>query len=360
MDFQRIRTATGFTLFMLTLAALPVSAQEGGVATPAPAVEAMTSPPTKNFAAKAVEQAQKKGDNAPAPEPLTPGAAVGSVIGAHRFTLSFEPTKLDGMGLVRSKFENEGLFQSVLDSIADQIALPQDVPVTFMDCDVENAYWDPETRSMTMCWNLIALYNRGYEEIKSEDRAFLVNSDQDTVLTGTTLFIMLHELGHGLTSLFNLPITGREEDAVDQFATLMLTGGDEEDQPFDERPSRLALLGAYFFRQLATEPGELGREIFADEHALGQQRYYDVMCLVLGSRPDVYGPVLTPGLYMVADAQEKAPDQFDDEKLTDWLNKTDALNILPYQRAIRCEDEYNKYSASWTYLTGNFMAPAAE
>ncbi len=81
------------------------------------------------------------------------------------------------------------------------------------------------------------------------------------------------------------------------------------------------------------------------------------MCLVLGSDEDAYMPVLTPGLFMVGREADESPANFDDERITDRLTKTDALNILPYVRAIRCSDEYNQYSASWTYMLDSFMIP---
>ncbi|MBN8632624.1 MAG: hypothetical protein J0L76_17435 [Rhodobacterales bacterium] len=65
---------------------------------------------------------------------------------------------------------------------------------------------------------------------------------------------------------------------------------------------------------------------------------------------------MTPGLAMVVEAQTRNPDQFDEAKLMDWLGKTDDLNILPYARAVRCDAEVQKYEASWTYLTDNFMS----
>src|SRR5215218_3835392 len=35
---------------------------------------------------------------------------------------------------------------------------------------------------------------------------------------GNTLFVMAHEMGHGLINEMNLPVLGREEDAADSFA----------------------------------------------------------------------------------------------------------------------------------------------
>jgi hypothetical protein len=293
-------------------------------------------------------------------EALTPGAAAGPVLGEHRFVLYFEQSSIREAGLIRSKFEKEGIFAEILDDLADQIALPVDIPVNFADCGGPNAYWSPSEQSITFCYELIVLYNDTYQNLEGPEGGVFRWADQDSVLTGTTLFVLLHELGHGLTALYDLPITGREEDAVDQFAALTLIGADEEGDSFEERPSRIALLGAYFFKELSRAPESFTRDIFSNEHSLGQQRYYDVMCLVLGSDMDTYAPILTPGLVMVFDTVEKNPESFDQDKVMDWLNKTDALNILPAARALRCPHEFARYDASWDYIVDTFMTVQAD
>lgn len=293
-------------------------------------------------------------------EALTPGAAAGAVLGERRFVLSFEPSSIREAGLIRSKFEKEGIFADVLDDLADQIALPVDVPVTFADCGYPNAFWSPSEQSITFCYELIVLYNDTYQHLEGPEGSLFRWADQSTVLSGTTLFVLLHELGHGLTALYDLPITGREEDAVDQFAALTLIGADEEGDTFEERPSRFALLGAYFFKQLAGAPEDLTRAIFSNEHSLGQQRYYDVMCLIIGSDMETYAPILTPGMVMVFDTIEKNPADFDQAKVMDWLAKTDDLNILPSSRALRCQQEFARYNASWDYIVDTFMTVQAD
>lgn len=293
-------------------------------------------------------------------EALNPGAAAGAVLGEHRFVLTFEPSNIREAGLIRSKFEKDGIFAEVLNDLADQIALPVDVPVTFTDCGYPNAFWSPTEQSITFCYEMVVLYNDTYQHLEGPEGGLFRWANQDAVLSGTTLFVLLHELGHGLTALYDLPITGREEDAVDQFAALTLIGADEEGDTLEERPSRIALLGAYFFKELSRAPEDLTRAIFANEHSLGQQRYYDVMCLVIGSDMDTYAPILTPGMVMVFDAIEKNPADFDTAKVMDWLAKTDDLNILPSARALRCPQEFARYDASWDYIIDTFMTVQAD
>src|SRR3982751_4078057 len=39
-------------------------------------------------------------------------------------------------------------------------------------------------------------------------------------VTGNTMFVMAHELGHGLINEMSMPVLGREEDAADSFAVV--------------------------------------------------------------------------------------------------------------------------------------------
>ena len=51
-------------------------------------------------------------------------------------------------------------------------------------------------------------------------------------ITGNTLFVLTHEMGHGLINEMNLPVLGREEDAADSFAivTTIKIGSDLSEQ----------------------------------------------------------------------------------------------------------------------------------
>lgn len=76
--------------------------------------------------------------------------------------------------------------------------------------------------------------------------------------------------------MYRLPAVGREEDAADQLAALILIKSGDDGVG-------VAALGAQLFRVLALS-GE--KTPFFDEHSLYAQRYYNVMCLVYGSNPE--------------------------------------------------------------------------
>ena len=107
-----------------------------------------------------------------------------------------------------------------------------------------------------------------------------LDEGDDTALfvVGNTLFAVYHELGHALVDLLDLPIVGREEDAVDGFAAVMMIPP-EPDPVRDE----LIIAVADGWR-LQSERSEImgGSPLWA-EHALDEQRFFSVICWMVGS-----------------------------------------------------------------------------
>ena len=100
-----------------------------------------------------------------------------------------------------------------------------DVEAVFTHCDQPNAYYDPQNLRITMCYEFFYFF----EEML--DLPDLSDEDFYAAVIGTGAFFFLHELGHALVHVLDLPITGREEDAVDQLATLELLDGVWGDSP---------------------------------------------------------------------------------------------------------------------------------
>lgn len=273
----------------------------------------------------------------------------GHQLARHKFVVTFEDTKLEDMATIRQYLIDANMVGGILDDIGKEIRLAQDVPVTFKDCGEVDAHWDPQTKSITYCYELIKFYARGFDEVDDDTASnvevALKGTDKEAVVAATTLFVLLHELGHGLVDMFDLPITGREEDAADQFATLAFLDSDKDDprSPISYFP----LIAADFFRKLDLGMSEVTRDLLADEHSFGQQRYYNIMCLVLGSNAAKFEPILIPGVTQVNKEYEKDPDALNPEAIVERLQETDSMNLLPFQRAARCDSEYARYSTSW-------------
>jgi hypothetical protein len=217
--------------------------------------------------------------------------------------LSYKPRKNSSTS--HSVGSNQQGLERVIANLNDKIALPWDIVVSFEDCDTPDAFYAPETRQLTVCYQLIdeyyALFGR-----KLKDKTKL-----DDAVRGAVASTFFHELGHGLVDAWKVPITGKEEDAVDQLSTLVLI-------LHTNKGEQMALDGALSFKLYADlDKGQ--KKIYWDEHSLDEQRFFDTICLIYGHDPAKYA-------YLVKD------------------------KILPEERAELCRDDYPKISNSWHQL----------
>ncbi len=81
----------------------------------------------------------------------------------------------------------------------------------------------------------------------------------------------------------NLPITGREEDVADQFATYVFLKSTSQ--------SNVALLqgGIWFFTETDLS---YTREHLAGEHSLNLQRQFNIICWAYGKEPRLFAPLV--------------------------------------------------------------------
>jgi len=102
-------------------------------------------------------------------------------------------------------------------------------------------------------------------------------------VVGNTLFVMAHEMGHGLINEMNIPVLGREEDAADSFATVTALNMGSK---FSERV--LMEAGKGWVLSSKRDKKEGNKLAFYDEHGLDLQRAYNVICFMFGSDPEKY------------------------------------------------------------------------
>ncbi len=92
---------------------------------------------------------------------------------------------------------------------------------------------------------------------------------------------LFHELAHALISIYELPVIGKEEDAADGLASVLLI-------EFFEDGQEIAISAADLF-DLESDDKEIFEDDFWNEHSLDAQRFYSTLCHVYGSEPEKYG-----------------------------------------------------------------------
>ena len=201
--------------------------------------------------------------------------------------------------------DQSGLLRDIAAELNGVLRIEQTLGLRFAECDEPNAYYDGDKREVAVCFELIEWY---YEHMAD---AYDSEEELDDAVAGAFVFVFFHEIGHALVDVLDLPITGREEDAVDQLSAWILLDGAEGDQ---------AVLDAALSFYAASESADMVDEgKYADEHSLDQQRFYNMVCWVYGSDPNGYEHLLED-------------------------------DYLPAARAERCEGEYAQIDRSWTRL----------
>ncbi len=95
------------------------------------------------------------------------------------------------------------------------------------------------------------------------------------------LHTVLHELGHLLIEMHDIPIVAREEDAADSLATAFMI------QFFTNGAQRVEHIAELYGLE-REEIKNLRKWDFIGEHSLNIQRHYQMLCHVYGSAPDNY------------------------------------------------------------------------
>lgn len=150
-----------------------------------------------------------------------------------------------------------------------------------------------------------------------EDQSQLTEEELKEALQfiyGNAMFVLLHEAGHMLISELQLPVLGREEDAVDTLSSILLL--EAHDDTLDKAITDSA--DGWFLSDDSRE-AEGGEMVFWDTHGLDKQRAYQMVCMMVGQ---------------------------DAEGFKDFADSVD----LPKDRREECQSEYQNALQSWTSL----------
>lgn len=113
-----------------------------------------------------------------------------------------------------------------------------------------------------------------------------------TFVLANAEFTILHEIGHAVFRDFDMPVLGLEEDAADQFATIvMIARHDMQLDPINIH--RLLMVATEWLAEWDdAEADPINRHAYWDVHSLAIQRFYNITCLVYGANPDALADLL--------------------------------------------------------------------
>lgn len=214
---------------------------------------------------------------------------------------------------------SQGSVQRVAESRNGGISLPRSIPVITKECGGARAFYDNKSRAITICYELFDSFIDAFSEILYPGQLQQTREMVQNVFShclDSILFVVLHEYGHALVHQLDLPVTGKEEDAADQLATILLLQAQNHGATM---AASVAMLFSSIAARLSRDNKSMQHVPFWDEHSLDAQRMYDITCLIYGSNP---------------------------QRFANLVGKEG----LPTSRAARCQDEYLQKRSAWSRL----------
>jgi Putative metallopeptidase len=139
-----------------------------------------------------------------------------------------------------------------------------------------NMFFDGNDK-LIICYSFVGWWRK----LAEKEPAIEGFAKQD-VVAGGLAGPLLHEAGHALSHMLELPVLGREEDSADQISAILML-------EFSPGLAKSALKGsAYALRNLNEDDSFM----FFDEHGTASQRFYNTLCIAYGKDPDEFRSVL--------------------------------------------------------------------
>ena len=234
-----------------------------------------------------------------------------------KFRMERETSKDPALAALWTSFENYKGMQASVTLLNSLTVLPRDVPILFGDgkgkafCE-----YSEDKHIIRVSYEFLQLIQKVMSA--SGD----LNAQQLPVLVNAAMhFCVMHEVGHAFIHEFGIPVTGREEDCADQFATVLLLTAKSYGAD--------TVAGALFFGLLQKQNGPVVNGDYADVHSLGKQRLFNLFIWACGASPK--------GMMRLA---------------------PNITKYLPPERLGRAHDEYTQMSANWKNLTDKYVPDA--
>ena len=182
--------------------------------------------------------------------------------------------------------KRNGILEAASRNVMRNLKLVNPPKVQANACGKINAYYQPSSKTISVCYELLDLVFRSLpDDFKNGRETYnwfdgLRPSDEQIARFSSGLldYVFFHEFGHALVDLLKLPVLGKEEDAADQVSLFLL---------LKQQSSVDNLRGAVWFNK--------GARIFFsrnDTHSWGPQRQVNVACWAFGGNAKEFAPLL--------------------------------------------------------------------
>jgi hypothetical protein len=180
-----------------------------------------------------------------------------------------------------------------LQAFMSPVRLPRELQVRIAQCGSENMAYKPNAPA-TICYELIDRIERF---VASHTRD---NNLAQLVITGGFVQATLHETAHALFDVLDVPIWGREDDAADRLAAVVM-------MQFGDDVANVVMYGTQQLFRWSDQKWQ--GNAFASDVSPDYQRWFNFVCVAVAANYPQFGGLVE-------------------------------RKIIPPQRARRCDGEY--------------------
>ena len=206
-------------------------------------------------------------------------------------------------------------FLEKLQEILSPVRLPRPLKVETEGCDGEVNAWYADDK-ITICYEYVDDLWKHVPAQATPAGVMPVDA-----LLGPLIDTCLHEFGHAIFEMLQVPVFGREEDAADQVSAYIMLN-------LRKAEARRLIAGtAYAYKtEVETAAAPPTFKEFSNEHGTPAQRFYNVLCVAYGADAQLFGDLVAKG-------------------------------YLPKERAEGCEGEYKQVAFAFQSLIGPHIDP---
>lgn len=221
------------------------------------------------------------------------------------------------------------------------LRLPYTLRIYTSECGSEDAspYYDQDAHAINMCYEFLRWAENRSEvlsQLQKDRPDFLpIPVSRGELLTGLFVGVIMHETGHAVFDLLEVPVFGREEDAADQVAVFIALQFDKDVARTIIKGLVYTMLGIDNPPTKAPEPSILNTPAncssdpfcaYSDTHGTPAQRLFNTLCLAYGADNTAFGDFVEKG----------------------WL---------PRERAEQCGSEYQQLKMAFAKTIYPFIDP---
>jgi hypothetical protein len=204
-------------------------------------------------------------------------AVTGHAYAGNLVKVKYQPATTPHEMQVKHLIEQSGVtteFEQIID-----LYFPLDKELRLIYGGREGPLYDPQLHAMYVPYTFVGEALNYFSQDRDQKLAEIGAID-------TLMHTLLHEAGHALVFDNRIPILGKEEDAVDNLATLLMI-------KYVDKGAEAVINAATMFDYESQDGNEFyDYSEYIDEHSFELQRYFSTLCLVYGSNPQVFDDLL--------------------------------------------------------------------